>query len=116
MPEIFMVNWFRKDEDGKIIWPGFGENSRVLKWITERIEGKVEAAESVMGNVARAEDIDLTGLDIDKADVEAVLEVDPADWARGIEGNSEYLQWLGSRVPQEILDEFEAFKERVENA
>lgn len=116
MPSIFLVNWFRKDDDGKMLWPGFGENSRVLKWITERIEGKVDAEKTVVGNTARAEDMDLSGLDIDIEDVRQALHVEPSEWAADMEDNAEYLAFLGSRVPQEVHEQFNALKSRVEEA
>lgn len=116
MPSIFLVNWFRKDDDGKMLWPGFGENSRVLKWITERIEGKVDAEKTVVGNTARAKDMDLSGLDIDIEDVRQALHVEPSEWAADMEDNAEYLAFLGSRVPQEVHDQFNALKSRVEEA
>ena len=116
LPSIFLVNWFRRGEDGRYLWPGFGENSRVLKWIIDRIEGKAEALSTVVGNTARAEDIDLEGIDIDLADVRDALAVNPSDWAGDIDENKEYLRFLGSRVPTEVWDQFEALKERVENA
>ena len=115
MPRIFLVNWFRKGENG-FLWPGFGENSRVLKWIVERIEGKVGAEETVVGYTARAEDLDLTGLDVDFDDVKKALEVNPQDWAADVEENGEYLNFLGSRLPEEIREEFGALKERIESA
>ena len=116
MPSIFLVNWFRKNDDGKIIWPGFGENSRVLKWITERVDGKVGAEKTIVGNTARAEDLDLTGLEISLDEVKEVLAVDPAEWASDVDDNAEYLNFLGSRVPDEVLEQFEALKSRIEEA
>ena len=77
MPKIFLVNWFRKSADGRFLWPGFGENSRVLKWVIDRIEGRVEGDETAAGLTARAADIDMTGLDTPLEDVEAALAVDP---------------------------------------
>ncbi|QNE90308.1 phosphoenolpyruvate carboxykinase (GTP) [Corynebacterium incognita] len=116
MPAIFLVNWFRKGEDGQMLWPGFGENSRVLKWIIDRIEGNVEAVDTVVGSTAKASDFDLEGLDIDLKDLEAALAVNPADWKSDLEDNMEYLQFLGERVPQEVWTQFEALKKRVEDA
>lgn len=116
MPSIFLVNWFRRGEDGRFLWPGFGENSRVLKWIVDRIEGKVDAVETVVGNTARAEDIDIEGLDFDIEDVREALAVNAADWAGDMEDNAEWLNFLGGRVPSEVWDEFRALKSRVENA
>ena len=116
MPEVFLVNWFRRGEDGRFLWPGFGENSRVLKWIVDRIEGKVDAVETVVGNTARAEDIDIEGLDFDIEDVREALAVNAADWAGDMEDNAEWLNFLGGCVPSEVWDEFRALKSRVENA
>ena len=116
MPSIFLVNWFRKDEDGNMLWPGFGDNSRVLKWITERIEGRVDAEKTVIGNTARAEDLDLSGLDVEIDDVRKALHVEPSEWAGDMEDNAEYLAFLGSRVPQEVHNQFDALKKRVEDA
>ena len=116
MPEIFLVNWFRRGEDGRFLWPGFGENSRVLKWITERVEGKADAAETLVGHTARPEDLDLSGLDTPREDIEASLAVIPDEWAANIEDNAEYLTFLGPRVPSEVFDEFEALKTRIADA
>ena len=114
LPEIFLVNWFRRGEDGRFLWPGFGENSRVLKWIIDRVEGKVGAEETVIGNTARAEDLDLTGLDTPLDDIKAALAVDPAEWGADLEDNLEYLRFLGPRVPQEVHNQLDALKDRIE--
>ena len=114
MPAIFLVNWFRKGDDGKMLWPGFGENSRVLKWIIDRIEGNVGAEETIIGSTARAEDLDLHGLDVEIDKVKQALAVHAEDWSGDIQDNSDYLNFLGSRVPQEVWDQFDALKSRVE--
>ena len=116
LPEVFLVNWFRRGDDGRFLWPGFGENSRVLKWITERVEGKADAAETLVGHTARPEDLDLSGLDTPREDIEASLAVIPDEWAANIEDNAEYLTFLGPRVPSEVFDEFEALKTRIADA
>ncbi|AIG64806.1 phosphoenolpyruvate carboxykinase [Corynebacterium atypicum] len=116
LPAIFLVNWFRKDEDGKIIWPGFGENSRVLKWIVDRIEGRVGADETVVGHTARAEDLDLSGLDITVDEVKACLSAPAEKWEADLEDNQEYLTFLGKHVPEEVWEEFGKLKERIESA
>ncbi len=116
MPSIFLVNWFRRGDDGRFLWPGFGENSRVLKWIVDRIDGKVEATETVVGHTARPEDIDLAGTDTHIADVKEALAVDPAEWAADIEDNESYLKFLGDRVPAEVHEQFEALKKRLADA
>ncbi|MDY3128362.1 MAG: phosphoenolpyruvate carboxykinase (GTP) [Corynebacterium sp.] len=116
MPKIFLVNWFRRGEDGRFLWPGFGENSRVLKWIVDRIEGNVEAEKTVVGYTARPEDIDLEGLDAELADVQEALTVNPAEWEGDLADNEAYLKFLGDRVPTEVHEQFAALKQRVEAA
>lgn len=116
MPDIFLVNWFRRGEDGRFLWPGFGDNSRVLKWIIDRIEGRVGAEQTVVGNTARAEDLDLTGLDTPIEDVREALSAPAADWARDVASNEEYLAFLGPRVPNEVHEQLAGLKERIEAA
>ena len=113
MPSIFLVNWFRRGDDGRFLWPGFGENSRVLKWVVDRIEGRVDADETPAGLVARAEDLDLTGLDTDIEDVREALAVNPSDFETEFAEGEEYLQTLGDRVPQEIFDELEKSESKI---
>lgn len=116
MPAVFLVNWFRRGEDGRFLWPGFGENSRVLKWVVDRIEGRVGADETVVGHTARYEDLDLEGVKEPEADIREALTAPAAQWANDIEDNDEYLTFLGPKVPQEIHDQFAALKQRVEAA
>lgn len=116
LPKIFLVNWFRRGEDGRFLWPGFGENSRALKWIIDRVEGNVGAEETVIGNTARAEDLDLTSLDTPLEDIKEALSVDPYEWGADLEDNLEYLRFLGPRVPQEVHDQLDALKTRIESA
>ncbi|WP_295652926.1 phosphoenolpyruvate carboxykinase (GTP) [uncultured Dietzia sp.] len=113
MPKIFLVNWFRKGDDGRFVWPGFGENSRVLKWIVDRIEGRVEGEETAAGITARAADIDMTGLDTPIEDVEAALAVNPEEWRRELPLITEWLEFCGPKVPAEVHEEFAALKERL---
>ncbi|MEL4154808.1 phosphoenolpyruvate carboxykinase (GTP) [Corynebacterium bovis] len=113
MPEVFLVNWFRRGDDGRFLWPGFGENSRVLKWIIDRIEGRVGADETVVGHTARYEDLDLDGVSEPEADIREALSAPPEDWENDIADNEQWLRFLGPKVPQEVWDEFEALKERV---
>ncbi|KKO83356.1 phosphoenolpyruvate carboxykinase (GTP) [Corynebacterium otitidis] len=116
MPPIFLVNWFRRGDDGRFLWPGFGENSRVLKWIVDRIEGRVGADETVVGYTARAEDLDLSGLDTPIEDVRESLSAPAESWAGDVQDNAEYLDFLGPRVPQEVRAQFEALKQRIQDA
>ena len=113
MPKIFLVNWFRKGDDGRFVWPGFGENSRVLKWVVDRIEGRVEGDETAAGITARAADIDMTGLDTPIEDVEAALAVNPEEWRRELPLITEWLEFCGPKVPAEVHEQFAALKERL---
>ena len=116
MPAIFLVNWFRRGEDGRFLWPGFGDNSRVLKWIVDRLEGKVDADETVVGHTARAEDLDLTGLDTPIEDVREALTADPELWKEDVADARRYLEGLGSRVPEEIFDQLKQLDGRIHAA
>lgn len=116
MPAIFLVNWFRRGEDGRFLWPGFGDNSRVLAWVVDRIEGKVDADETVVGYTARVEDLDLSGLDTPVEDVKEALSTSASDWQRDVEENEEYLAFLGPRVPSEVHTQLAALKERIAKA
>ena len=116
MPEVFLVNWFRRGDDGRFLWPGFGENSRVLKWVVDRIEGNVEADETVVGYTARYEDIDTEGLTEPEEDIREALTVRPEEWSRDVESNEEWLKFLGPKVPSEVWDQHEALKQRIADA
>ena len=112
-PKIFNVNWFRTDDNGHFIWPGFGDNMRVLMWILARCEGKADAVETPIGFVPKAEDINIEGLDIDKATVEGLLNVDKALWEDEVKGIEEHYAKLG-RVPAELQGELKTLKENLE--
>ena len=116
MPAVFLVNWFRRGEDGRFLWPGFGDNSRVLKWIVDRIEGRVSADETIAGLTARVEDLDLTGLDTPLDDVREALSAPADQWAGDVVDNEAWLEKLGPKVPAEVHEQFEALKERVAKA
>lgn len=105
LPRIFYVNWFRRDAEGNFLWPGFGENCRVLKWIVQRLEGAVDAVETPAGLLPRKEDIDVKGLDISNEDLEQVLRYVPQEWADELPRMRRWLRSLGLKVPQEIHDE-----------
>ncbi|WP_182358207.1 phosphoenolpyruvate carboxykinase (GTP) [Tomitella gaofuii] len=112
LPEIFYVNWFRRGDDKRFLWPGFGENSRVLKWIIERIEGKADAEKTAIGYVPTAEQLHLDGLDADMGDVDASLKVDVDEWKSEIPLIEEWFDKLGD-VPSSVRDELEALKQRL---
>ncbi|WP_330184344.1 phosphoenolpyruvate carboxykinase (GTP) [Nocardia sp. NBC_01503] len=113
LPKIFYTNWFRRGEDGRFLWPGFGENSRVLEWIVGRIEGTAEATTTPIGNVPVAANLDLEGLDVVLADVDEALAVNPEEWKREIPLIEEWFQFIGDKLPSGVRDEFEALKERL---
>ena len=104
-PAIFHVNWFRQDENGNFMWPGFGDNMRVLNWILDRCEGKADAQETAIGYLPKAEDLDLTGLDIDAAILSELLSVDKTVWAGEIDGIKEYFAQFGDKLPKAIADQ-----------
>jgi phosphoenolpyruvate carboxykinase (GTP) len=104
-PKIFHVNWFRKDANGKMMWPGFGENVRVLKWILERVEGRAEAQETPIGFVPTAKSLTLDGLSVPPQTVEELLKVDPGDWGVELENISAFLAKFGDRLPEQLRAE-----------
>ena len=112
-PKIFNVNWFRTDDEGNFIWPGFGDNLRVLEWIIARCEGKVEARESAIGFLPYAKDINIDGLDIDESVVEELLTVDNATWLEEVKGIKEFYAQFGDRLPAELKEELAKLEERL---
>ncbi len=116
LPKIYYVNWFRKDEDGKWLWPGFGENSRVLKWIVERIDGTAEGRETPIGVLPTRDALDLDGLDLPEQDLELLLSVDAEVWKHEASLLPEYFQQFGDRLPQAITDEHHALVQRLDEA
>jgi phosphoenolpyruvate carboxykinase (GTP) len=101
-PKIFSVNWFRRDENGKFLWPGYGENMRVLKWIVERCEGKAGAVDTPVGRMPRYEDLDLQGLNIDRATYDKLSKVDAQAWREEVEDHGNLFEKLKSRLPNEM--------------
>ena len=112
-PKIFNVNWFRQDDEGNFIWPGFGDNMRVLNWIIDRCEGKKDAVEKEIGYLPKKEDLDLTGLDIDDATLEELLSVDKEVWKEELKGIEEYFAQFGDRLPEEMQKELDILKEKL---
>jgi phosphoenolpyruvate carboxykinase (GTP) len=114
LPKLFYVNWFRKDPDsGKFLWPGFGENSRVLKWVFERCAGTAEGVETPVGIVPAPGELDVTGLDISEADLEQVTTVDPDAFKAQLPQVREFLEKFGDDLPAEIGNQLEAFEQRL---
>ncbi|RAY16597.1 phosphoenolpyruvate carboxykinase (GTP) [Actinomadura craniellae] len=113
LPRIYYVNWFRKDADGRFIWPGFGENSRVLKWIVERLNGRADAAKTPIGHVPTREALDTEGLEIDAADLDTLLTVDTEIWKQEAALVPGHFETFGDHLPRELWDEHKALVNRL---
>jgi phosphoenolpyruvate carboxykinase (GTP) len=114
-PKIFHVNWFRMDESGKFLWPGFGENLRVIEWILDRCNNKVRAVETPIGYVPFAQDIDLTGLDLKAGALEKLLEVRKTDWLEELKGIKKFFEEFKKDLPKEMWDEYEELSRRLKS-
>ena len=114
LPRIFYVNWFRKDADGRFLWPGFGENSRVLEWVFRRCAGEADAHETPIGLVPAPGDLDTGGLDIAAEDLEEVLTVDPDALREQLPQLKEHLAQFGDDLPDELQAQLEALEQRLE--
>ena len=113
-PKIFNVNWFRTDDEGNFIWPGFGDNLRVLDWILNRCEDKVDAVETAIGYVPKVEDINIEGLDnVDENTIKELLSIDKESWLTEAEGIKNFYNELGDRVPQELYNQLDQLKKNL---
>ncbi len=112
-PKIFNVNWFRTDDEGNFIWPGFGENARVLNWIVARCEGKADAELTPIGYIPRPEDIDLTDLDIDLDTLKGLLKVDKDVWTKEVEEIEVHFRKFGDKLPHELRDQLETLRKGI---
>jgi phosphoenolpyruvate carboxykinase (GTP) len=113
LPRVFFVNWFRRDDDGSFLWPGFGENSRVLKWIAERIDGTADAVETPIGYVPSPDSLDLEGLDVSRSAVERALAVDVDEWRAELPLIEAWFDKLGDNVPAALRTELDALRARL---
>jgi len=113
LPKIFYVNWFRKSADGKFLWPGYGENSRVLKWIFERTEGTASAVETAIGYLPTVDAIDTEGLKVSKEDMEELLKVKNDEWLKEVELIKEHYTQFGDKLPKELKEELAALEARL---
>ena len=111
-PKIFNVNWFRKDDEGNFMWPGFGDNLRVLEWILKRCDGEVDAQETAIGYIPYAKDINIEGLEgeVSLESLESILDVDKSLWANEADGIAEFYQKFGDKLPKELADELDTLK------
>ncbi len=113
LPKVFFVNWFRKSPEGKWLWPGYGENSRVLKWICERVEGTAKAVKTPIGNLPAEDGLDVSGLKISKDEIKALLSVDAEGWKNEAVDIAGYYEKLGDRLPKALKQELEGLKSRL---
>ena len=116
LPMIFRTNWFRKDANGKFVWPGYGQNMRVLEWIVERVHNRVGAAESPFGYMPRYEEMDFQGLDFSKAQFEAITSISRSEAASEVEEIKGFFAKFGQALPPELEKQREAFSQRIEKA
>ena len=115
LPKLFWVNWFRKGDDGSFLWPGYGENSRVLKWVLERVEGTADAVDTAIGRVPTPDGIDISGLDISPELLAELLKVDNEAWRGEIPLIEEHFAFIGERLPSELADELRELEKRLAN-
>jgi phosphoenolpyruvate carboxykinase (GTP) len=113
-PKIFRVNWFRTNEDGKFVWPGFGENLRILKWILERCEGRGSAVDTPIGYVPTLDAVDRNGIDLADGDLAALLKVDPAEWVEAVTGQEDFFALFGAHIPRALHEEHERLGRLIE--
>ena len=115
-PKVYQVNWFRKDEDGAFLWPGYGDNSRVLDWIVRRAGGEVGAEKGVTGLYPKFEDFNLEGVDVDRVAWDKMYDIDPDAWAAEMDDTEEYFKQFGDRLPDAIRAQLADFRERIAEA
>ena len=115
-PKVYQVNWFRKDENGKFIWPGYGENSRVLDWIVRRASGEAGAIDGVTGRYPKFEDFNLEGLDLGEEEWAKMYDIDPEAWAAEMDDTEEYYKQFGDKLPEAIKEQLAKFRARIDEA
>ena len=113
LPKLFWVNWFRKDQDGQFMWPGYGENIRVLKWVLEHLDGEADAVDTPIGLVPTVDAIDRSGLDLDDATMAAILEVDRDSWKGEIPLIAEHFAFIGERLPSGVASHLDELEDRL---
>ncbi|MEH6697822.1 MAG: phosphoenolpyruvate carboxykinase (GTP) [Brevundimonas sp.] len=116
LPRFYFVNWFRKGPDGKFVWPGFGDNARVLKWISERLDGEADADRTPVGMVPTRESLDLDGLDLSESDLETLLDVDAEVWTEEASRIPAFFETFGDRMPKALWDQLKALEQRLSSA
>ena len=116
LPQIFFVNWFRRDEDGRFLWPGYGENSRVLKWVFERVDGSAKAVETPIGFLPTPADLDTSGLSVNAADLDTILSVDVTGWREAIPQIREHYAAFGPKLPNQLTESLDSLDKSLANA
>src|SRR5262249_33369198 len=116
LPKIFYVNWFRKGADGSFLWPGYGENSRVLKWIFERVTGAGKAVDTAIGRLPALDALDLAGLRLPEVNLRELLRVDRVGWSREVRLVHEHYDRFGAKLPQELRDELSQLERRLQTS
>jgi phosphoenolpyruvate carboxykinase (GTP) len=115
-PKVFHVNWFRRGADGKFLWPGFGENVRVLKWVLERVEGRGKAQETPIGFVPTTDGLTLDGLNVSRETIGELLRINPADWEPELADITRFFEKFGKRLPEALLEEQQKLGTRFQRA
>jgi phosphoenolpyruvate carboxykinase (GTP) len=115
LPRLFWVNWFRKGDDGSFLWPGFADNSRVLKWIVERVNGDGGYVDTPIGRVPAPEAIDIGGLDLDRDTMAELVSVDAESWRQEVPQIEQHYAHIGERLPDELRDELRELEKRLAN-
>ena len=113
LPKIFQVNWFRKGQDGSFLWPGFGENSRVVDWVIRKVSGEVEGNDSALGLLPAQGELNLSGLELDPKTVDQLFEIDPISWSAEIESIKEFFAGFGDQLPEELATELSELENRI---
>ena len=116
LPRIFQVNWFRKDSDGKFLWPGFSENIRPLAWIVERLEGKVEGDTTPLGIIPAAGELDVSGLEISQSQLEDLFEIDFESWIYEVQGTGKFFESFGEKLPSQLEIELIQLEARLRSS
>ena len=116
LPRIYFVNWFRKDERGKFVWPGYGENSRVLKWIVDRLESRAEGVDTPIGRLPKAAELDVSGLELSNEQLNLLLSFDPAIWREEAALIPPFYEKFAERLPKALWAEYEALVKRLSAA
>ncbi|MCL4131788.1 UNVERIFIED_CONTAM: hypothetical protein GTU68_030685 [Idotea baltica] len=115
LPKIFYVNWFRKSEDKKYLWPGFSENMRVLEWAFDRCANSIQANESPLGLLPKVEDLNLEGLSLSKNEMDELLNVDKDEWVSELKLQIEFLNMFGDKLPPKLKEEYQKLEKAVNN-